>query len=424
MMKSSPEAGRSLFHNKMYMRVYSAFATATFGDWFDVLAIQVLVGYRWQASPLMLALIPVSMALPGILLGSLAGVVADRMNKLKLMRICDLITAILTLLVLFAPNMLWLLPVLMVRAAISTFNVPAQQSLTRSIVHEDQLLQATSLNGLVNQGSKIAGPLLGGLALSILMPQWCILLNSALRMCSFLLLLTVKNIKSGNGDHAISVQEERVPLSTMWREGWRFMFRSKTLLNMMIYGLISILAIQIIDFQFTSLFRLIAPNNESLLGWMVASSGVGAVITIMAMNKTNREPSYGLRLGSADVLIGLAVGGLGLLQLGVSMVPVLLLGFILGMGNGISIVTFNYGLQKETPPHMTGRVFGIQSTLMSAVMIGAPLVGGMLVQNSGPARIFLIIGVVIALIGVGGILFRRALWPETKTVVTRVELQQ
>ncbi len=423
MMNASREVGTSLLHNKMYMRIYSAFATATFGDWFDVLAIQVLVGYRWQASPLMLALIPVSMALPGILFGTVAGVAADRLNKLNLMRICDLLTAILTLLVLFAPNMQWLLPLLMLRAAISTLNVPAQQSLTRSIVHEDQLLQATSLNGLVNQGSKIAGPLLGGLALSMLTPQWCILLNSGLRVCSFLLLLTVKNMQSGNEAHAVRAQEERVPLRTMWSEGWSFIFRSKLLLNMMLYGLISILAIQMIDFQFTSLFRLIAPNNESLLGWMVAASGVGAVITIMAMNKTNRETAYGRRMGSADILIGIAVGGLGLLQLGVTVIPVLLLGFILGAGNGISIITFNYCLQKETPPHMTGRVFGIQSTMMSAVMIGAPLVGGLFVQHSGPARIFLILGVVIALIGVGGILFRRVLWPESKKLnVTNVEL--
>lgn len=114
------------------------------------------------------------------------------------------------------------------------------------------VLQATSLNGLVNQGSKTAGPLLGGFALSMFTPQWCILLNIGLRVCSFLLLLTVKNIQSGNEANAARVQEEWVPLRTMWREGWSFMFRSKLLLNMMLYGLISILAIQMIDFQFTS----------------------------------------------------------------------------------------------------------------------------------------------------------------------------
>ncbi|OMD74093.1 MFS transporter [Paenibacillus odorifer] len=414
-MNASTQAGTSLLKNKVYMRVYSAYATATFGDWFDALAIQVLVGYRWQASPLMLALIPVSIALPGILLGSFAGVVADRLNKLKLMRMCDLLTALLTVFVLFAPSMVWLLPLLMLRAAISTLNVPAQQSMTRSMVREDQLLQATSLNGLVNQGSKIAGPLLGGFALSVLTPQWCILINACLRGCSYLLLLTVKKSDveqvrtEGKGD-----QEERVAQRTMWKEGWSFMLHSRLLLNTMLFGIVCSMAIQMIDFQFTSLFRVLAPSNESLLGWLVAASGGGAVFIIMVMNKMNRGTGYGWKLGTGYVLMGLSVGGLGLLQPGASSISVLLLGFLLGIGNGIFIITFNYCLQKETPPHMTGRVFGIQSTILSGVMIGAPLLGGMMVQAAGPSRIFLNFGIVIALIGVLGIAFGRVLWPAQK----------
>lgn len=410
-MDASTQAGTSLLKNKVYVRVYSAFATATFGDWFDTLAIQVLVGYRWQASPLMLALIPVSIALPGILLGSFAGVAADRLNKLKLMRMCDLLTALLTVFVLFAPSMVWLLPLLALRAAISTFNVPAQQSMTRSIVREDQLLQATSLNGLVSQGSKIAGPLLGGFALSVLTPQWCILINACLRGCSYLLLLTVKKSEVQQVTPNKGSEEERVPFSIMWKEGWAFMLRSRLLLNTMLFGLIGAMAIQMIDFQFTSLFRLIAPSNESMLGWLVAAIGVGAIIMILTMNKMNRGTGYGWKLGTGYALIGVSVGGLGLLQPGVSTIPVLLLGFVLGLGNGIFMITFNYCLQKETPPHMTGRVFGIQSTILSAVMIGAPLLGGTLVQLAGPSRIFFNFGIVIALIGVLGMMFGRVLWP-------------
>lgn len=144
------------------------------------------------------------------------------------MRMCDLLTALLTVLVLFAPSMVWLLPLLMLRAAISTLNVPAQQSMTRSMVREDQLLQATSLNGIVNQGSKIAGPLLGGFALSVLTPQWCILINACLRGCSYLLLLTVKNSEAGQvSSESKGDPEEHVSLRTMWKEGWSFMLRSR-----------------------------------------------------------------------------------------------------------------------------------------------------------------------------------------------------
>ncbi|WP_409343614.1 MFS transporter [Paenibacillus sp. MBLB4367] len=422
-MTASQRAGASLLRNKVYMRIYSAYTAATFGDWFDTLAIQVLVGYRWQAGPLMLALIPVANALPSILLGSVAGVAADRLNKLKLMRICDLLTAVLTLLVLLAPNMFWLLPLLMLRAAISTLNVPAQQSLTRNIVREDQLLQATSLNGIVNQGSKIAGPLLGGFALSLLSPQWCILMCACFRAGSYLLLLTVKNAEAGGGRNAgegehlsVPATEQRVPLRTLWKEGWSFILHSRLLLITMLFGLTGTLAIQMIDFQFTSLFRAVAPDQESLLGWMVAASGAGAILIIVAMNKMKNATGYGWKFGSGYALIGVSVGGLGLLPNGVSALPVLVLGFVLGIGNGMFMVTFNYCLQKETPPHMTGRVFGIQSTVLGIVMIGAPLLGGLLVQVTGPARTFLNFGIVITVIGLLGILFGRVLWPASKVL--------
>ncbi|MFC6653006.1 MFS transporter [Paenibacillus rhizoplanae] len=387
-MEQSTKQGNSLLHNKTYMRVYSAFATASFGDWFDALAIQVLVGYRWQAGPLMLALIPVALALPSILLGSIAGVAADRLNKLKLMRICDLLTALITLLVLFAPSMIWLLPLLALRSALSTLNMPAQQSLTRSLVREDQLLQASSLNGLVNQGSKIAGPLLGGLALAFLTPQWCILLNALLRGCSYLLLLSVKNIHTEEEDSKQpEALDNKIPLRTMWREGWSFMLRSRLLLNTMLFGLAGSLVIQVVDFQFTSLFRVFAPDRESLLGWMVAATGAGAVLIILILNKLKLEEGYGWKLGSGYVLIGGSIAALGLLQPGASMIWVLLIGFVLGIGNGVFMITFNYCLQKETPPHMTGRIFGIQNTVLSTVLIVAPLLGGLLVQYAGPARI-------------------------------------
>jgi MFS family permease len=357
-----------------------------------------------------LALIPVAIALPSILLGSVAGVAADRLNKLKLMRICDLLTAVLTVLVLFAPSMVWLLPLLALRSAISTVNVPAQQSLTRSIVREDQLLQASSLNGIVNQGSKIAGPLLGGLALSLLTPHWCILLNAVMRVGSYLLLLSVRNIHTEELPKP-ETPEEKVPLRTMWQEGWSFMLRSRVLLNTMLFGLAGSLVIQVVDFQFTSLFRVFSPTNESLLGWMVASTGVGAVLIILLLSKIGQNLAYGLRIGGGYALIGGSVAGLGLLQPGASEIWVLLLGFLLGIGNGMVIVAFNYCLQKETPPHMTGRIFGIQNTVLSAVMIAAPLLGGLLVELAGPGRIFVNFGIIQVIIGLTGLLFGRMLWP-------------
>lgn len=414
MNERPPGSKMGLLRNRLFVRVYSAYAAAAFGDWFDMLAIQVLVGYRWQASPLMLALIPVAIALPNILLGSVAGVAADRLNKVWLMRLCDIITAMMTLLILLVPNMAMLLPLLVLRSAAGTLNVPAQQSLTRQLVREDQLMHAASLNGLVNQGSKIAGPLLGGMALSFLSPHWCILLGALLRIGSLGILCTVPARAGEKKQQADGEKEDKLSLTVMWKEGWRFLFRSRLLLSTMLFGLCGSLIIQLVDFQFTSLFRLLAPDQEAMLGLMVAAAGAGAVTVISFMGHWNKGGGYGWKLGLGDVLIGVAIAGLGLLPQGTGVLPVLALGFLMGMGNGIFMITFQYCLQRETPSHMTGRVFGIQSTVLGVVMVASPLIGGGLVQMAGPSAIFMTLGVVISALGVAGIALARVLWPQPK----------
>jgi MFS family permease len=420
--KKGKKKNTGLLKNQTFRKVFIVYMLTTFGDWFDALAIQVIVGYRWGVSPLMLALIPIAIALPGVLLSSVAGVVADRISQVKIMRVCNLLTAVLSLTIFIAPNMIWLLGLLAVRAAVSTIYVPAQQAFTRVIVREDQILQATSFNGLVNQGSKIAGPLLGGFALLLLSPEWCILFNACVRFVCFLMLFLVKppaypvvepevEPQVQISDHSDAVVEQKSSFRLMWREGWTFIFGNKLLRNTLLFGFIGTITIQMIDYQFTSLFRAIAPTQESFLGWMVASSGLGAVGSILMINKMNETLNYGWRLGTGYILIGISIAGLGLLSVGQSLLLILLLGLLLGIGNGIFFITFSYCLQKETPSKMIGRVFGIQSTLLSMVMLLAPLLGGFLVQLRGAQEIFVGLGLLILCIGLLGVVFNTIIWP-------------
>lgn len=438
-----------LLRNRSFRLLFSAHALASLGEWFDAIAIQVLVVYRWGADPMMIALIPVVMALPGLLLSSLAGTLADRLPQARLMMLSDLAAACLTLAVLFAPGVAWLLPLLALRACASVFQLPAQQGLTRVIVPSDQLLQAASWNGLVGQGSKVAGPLLGAMLLVLLSPQLCIALNAVTRLCSAALLWPLRGLSSkqavapsgmmtsdedrgqgyeqpfGEGT-CIQEQGQSAPLQAgidadestgqdeegflaQWREGWAYIVRTKRLLHTLIFGLFGIMAILMIDYQFATLLRTIYPGNESLVGWLISAIGIGAVAVIMVLNRMNHIGA-GWGLGGGYLCIGGAIAVLGVLPPGSPIWLLLVAGVLIGLGNGLYMVTQNYILQSETPAHLVGRIFGIQNTVLGAVMIGAPLAGGVLIQMAGPGLSFLAIGSVVGLLGVSGMLLQSMIW--------------
>ncbi|WP_025679959.1 MFS transporter [Paenibacillus massiliensis] len=456
-----------LLRNRSFRLLFSAHALASLGEWFDAIAIQVLVVYRWGADPMMIALIPVVMALPGLLLSSLAGTLADRLPQARLMMLSDLAAACLTLAVLFAPGVAWLLPLLALRACASVFQLPAQQGLTRVIVPSDQLLQAASWNGLVGQGSKVAGPLLGAMLLVLLSPQLCIALNAVTRLCSAALLWPLRGLSSKQvvapsgvttlnvdgrqrqeqgqereqpqvqegaeaqeqsfGEGACSQEQEQgthrevaLDADTMaeqnekgflaqWREGWAYIVRTKRLLHTLIFGLFGIMAILMIDYQFATLLRTIYPGDESLVGWLISAIGIGAVAVIMVLNRMNHIGA-GWGLGGGYLCIGGAIAVLGVLPPGSPIWLLLVAGVLIGLGNGLYMVTQNYILQSETPAHLVGRIFGIQNTVLGAVMIGAPLAGGVLIQMAGPGLSFLAIGSVVGLLGVSGMLLQSMIW--------------
>ncbi|CAM2857410.1 hypothetical protein PASE110613_04695 [Paenibacillus sediminis] len=84
---------------------------------------------------------------------------------------------------------------------------------------------------------------------------------------------------------------------------------------------------------------------------------------------------------------------------------------MIGIGNGLYMVTQNYILQKETPADMTGRIFGIQNTIISLIMLTAPFAGGMLIRSSGAGNAFVLIGLVTSALGMLGVILRSIIWP-------------
>lgn len=419
MTAKETESKLSIWKNKVWIRMFSAYSISTFGDWFDIIAIFALMAYTWKVDPILIALLPITFALPGILLGSVAGVIADRWKKTHIMIFVSFISGILTFGLILVNNVYLVFPILLLRSTAGVFQNPAEQALTRSVVSKDMLLKATSYNQIVNQTAKIAGPLLGGLLLAVVSPKICLFINAVSFIIAGLLLLTIRSIKANvsakekNKDAAPSFKES-------WKEGWRFIYQNKVIFWSIVIQFIAMMVIQLVDNQFAILFESIAPENPSFMGFAIASVGLGAVLSISQLNK-KKQLNYGKTLGFGILLLGIGFTGFSMLAQGFPIILMLCFGLLAGLGNGMWMVTGNFILQNETPEDMVGRVFGILNVIMSVVFIVAPLSGGIFIHYLGPNYIFQFVGVSIIIISILVLIFRNKMYPPTEIIGEKAE---
>lgn len=401
--------------------MFTAYSISTLGDWFDMIAIFVLMAYTWHADPFLVGLVPITFALPGILFSSFAGVLADRWRKVPIMMSVSLVSGVLTILLVFVNNIYLVFLILLLRSTVGLFQEPAEQALTRAVVGEDLLLKATSYNQLMNQIAKIGGPILGGVIISFLSAKLCLAINAVSFIASGLILLTLLTIRVADKDD--QEQQDKQSFHDSWKEGWKYIYKNKVIFWTMIIGISATMVIQLVDSQFAVLFRVIAPNRPSLIGWAMASVGLGAVLSISRLNKL-KELNYGWMIGMGSFLLGVGFAGIGMLEHGFHSLVAVILGIIAGIGNGMWMVTFNFVLQNESPKKMVGRVFGIVNVMMSVVLIIAPLSGGIFIHYKGPVYIFQFVGWTVIGIGLLIIIFRNKLYPSRENTPQSMTLEQ
>ncbi|MFD0590272.1 MFS transporter [Paenibacillus sp. GCM10027627] len=395
--------------NRSFAKMFAAYGLSAFGDYFDFMAIAILLGFVWKADAMTMALVPLSFAIPGILFSQMAGIAADKWNKRNIMLATDFIRAVLTVALIFAPNALVLLGLIALRSTARVFHYPAQQAMTRNVVAEEELLQATSLNGAVFQLSKVLGPLLGASVAAAWSPSICMAVNAACFVLSACLLLSVP-AEQGRPATVEDRSQETIGLASAWRDGWRMLWHSRALQMSICFCLFGLAGIQMIDAQIAILLREAAPGRPELIGWLVTAIGAGGLAAVAWLRRYQQLSAYGWLLGGGVALIGLMFAALGTVGEHTPVLLILLASFIGGIGTGLTSTGMNYIMQKETPPEAIGRVSGIFDSLCSAIFIVAPLTGGAFIKLWGASSTFVYVGVVIGVVGLSGIALQKWLW--------------
>lgn len=410
----------SLWKNYTYLVLFSSYAISTFGKFFDMLAVMLMFGYVLHSDPRMIALIPVVYAIPHALFSQFAGVIIDRNKKVRIMLLADLLTAFFTIILIFISNPWVMLGIILVRSCFTVVHFPAQQALVRQVVHPDLILKAVTLNGTVNQLSKIIGPFLGASIAAAFSPRMSFVVYAAALLISVCILLFIRHVDTDEPAVTLEgVKAENDSFWKTWRKGWTIMLRSKILVVSFSFSSIAFLSIQLVDAQFAVLTRELFPNNPSVFGWLMSAVGFGAVGIILFMNRLKRISRYGWFLGNSILFIGAGLLCMGMLWPGASFWWLIGASLVIGVGTGLFSVVFSYILQIESPEGKVGQMSGMYNSLTGMILLLGPIAGGFLVQLFGVFSIFRVIGIITVMIGLASIAMQR-LWRE-KGVSAKVE---
>jgi dTMP kinase len=140
-----------LFGSTAFFRLWLSQAISSLGDWLGFLAITILaarVGGQSSSagSGAAVGLVMAARIVPGFFLSPVAGVLVDRLDRRKVMIVCDLGRAVVVCFLPFVENVLGLVVISFLLEIGTLFFGPAKEASVPNLVPPDRLASANSLS--------------------------------------------------------------------------------------------------------------------------------------------------------------------------------------------------------------------------------------------------------------------------------------
>ena len=323
------------------------------GTWMQNVAQSWLV-YRLTGSSVLLGAIGFAGQIPVFLLSPVAGIVADRYSRHRVVIATQTASMLLAFVLAAALG------------AVNAFDIPARQSFIVDMVGRADLMNAIALNSSMFNASRVVGPAIAGILVATIGEGWCFFANGASYLAVIAGLLMMHVVRH---EH---VEQPGSPLSHL-AEGFRFVIH-----NTPIHALLTLLGVvSLTGMPFAVLMPIFADRilhgGATALGWLMGASGVGALAGALLL--ASRKSLKGLGLWVAVSAVGF---GLGLSLFALSrtfwlsaalLVPV---GFAMMIEMGSS----NTLIQSMVPDRLRGRVMSVYSMMfMGMAPVGSLLAG-------------------------------------------------
>jgi len=361
-----PQAIRAL-RNPNFRLFWSGNFTSNIGTWMQNVAQGWLV-LTLTNSAFWLGVVGFAGSIPFLFVTLFGGVVADRVDKRRLLLVTQttmmLLAFLLAGLTYFHLIGVWGVAAIAFGNGVAmSMNAPSYQALVPRLVRREDLTNAIALNSAQFNMSRILGPTLGGYAMALLGMAGNFFLNGV----SFLAVLWALT--------RIDYPEEKLSHhQSMWASlgsGFAYL-RSNRQMYVLIWMTVFVSFFGIPFLTFIPYFAKMQLNvGESGLGWLMAGSGLGAVLGAMTVASAGVIRHRGRVLTGCGMVFFLAIIGF---SYSYSFVLSEVLAFFEGYCGILMISCFNVSVQHLSSDEMRGRVMGIYTTSF----LGLPPLGALL----------------------------------------------
>ncbi len=406
-------------------RLLGAFSASRVGDVFYNTALVAVVLERTGSAAWVAATI-VAQASPQAVLTPFAGVLADRMDRRRLMVLTDLarfaVMVVATVAVALSAPVAVLVLVALLAATLGTPFASAFAALLPEVVDEDRLGAANAVISAASYAAIVLGPLLAALALLGGLDALPFAVNGLTFLLSAALIGGVRprrrpaatgtatgtgpNVDDGEGSAGGSVPPApRESFGSAFVTGFRVLVRVPLLrvTTVLSVVLMALYGVQLVLLPLVS--RDLLGTGAEGLGWLNASLGLGGVLAV----GLGARLASGSQLGTWMVVSGVGFG-LTLALVGTTTVPAVAYALLVGQGVAAFVqeVCGMTALQRAAAPDQIARVDGLLASLSFAALVAGNLLAPVLVATVGLRPAVIGSGVVVAVLSLGVLLDRGA----------------
>lgn len=397
---------------------YASFVISLLGDTFRLLVVNVWIYTATSGSPYQRLFLVVLGNLPGVLLGGVAGVLADRWKKYRILVSADLLRFIGGLGLVWcaaasAPGLA--LPLVALGNALGVFFGTAAFSLLPVLVANRDLARTNGLMEASQWVVRIVGPAAAGLVLALAGAPAALLADSLSFLVSACFLAALSRVlvrkqalSLAAGDLASgSRQEATGEKSHPWQDfvrGLQIILTNRSVRSLLLasYGVTYIAAST--NYALIFMVAKTLHKNPAILGALYSLNGVVAVSAAGAA-------AVFLRNRHLESALTFSILGLCLAQVLMGLAPNV---WILGCGvvvSALSNAPYNISIStlymQRVPERYLGRVSGVDTMVDNAVSILAFLLAVLVVEVANPRAVF-ILSAVMALPAL--VLAARGVW--------------